>query len=162
MIANSILHDMGLKFPLNGIASRSLTDSRENNMEGEMFSKTLKATAILLAATAIGSAHAEENPVPVGMYPQLQAPLYPNPVQNVPTWTGGTFVTNQALAPHEMLYPHTYRALYPPFYYKVKGVWVWTPFGMRQHEEVKLQGTEVSVKYRSHYPLFSGFRRPQH
>ncbi|MEW4487655.1 hypothetical protein AB1L42_06210 [Thalassoglobus sp. JC818] len=130
-----------------------------------MFSMTFKTTAILLAAAAFNSALAQDvqsgGPAPGQTYPQLNAPLYPSPVQHTPYWNGGTIVTNQALAPHEMLYPHTYRAVYPPYYYKVKGGWIWTPFGMRQHEEVKLQGTEVTVKYRSHFPLFSGFKVPR-
>ena len=127
-----------------------------------MFSTSFKTAAILIAATALNSAMAaDQHPQQGHTYPQLQAPLYPSPVQHTPAWNGGTFITNQAFAPHEMLYPHTYRAMYPPYYYKVKGGWIWTPFGMRQHEEVKLQGTEVTVKYRSHYPLFSGFRVPR-
>jgi hypothetical protein len=93
--------------------------------------------------------------------PRLNAPLYPSPLQSTQPWTGGTIVTNQALAPHEMLYPHQYRAMYPPFYYRVRGGWIWTPFGMRQHEQWKLQGTEVRVNYRSHYAPFSGFH-PRH
>lgn len=96
-----------------------------------------------------------------GHYPQLQAPLYPSPVQYTPAWNGGTIITNQALAPHEMLYPHSYHAMYGPYYYRVKGGWIWTPFGVRQHEQVTLEGTEVIVKYKSHYPLFSGFRPPR-
>lgn len=96
-----------------------------------------------------------------GQYPQLNAPLYPSPVQYTTPWTGGTVITNQAFAPHEMLYPHTYHAMYPPFYHKVKGSWVVTPFGVRQHEHWKLQGTEVTVKYRSSYPLFSNFVPPR-
>ncbi|HWL09802.1 MAG TPA: hypothetical protein VNQ76_15450 [Planctomicrobium sp.] len=98
---------------------------------------------------------------PGGQYPQLHAPLYPSPVQNPSTWQSGTIITNQAFAPHEMLYPHTYRAMYPPFYHKVSGGWFWTPFGFRQHENWKLQGTEVTVKYRSHYPVFGGFHPPR-
>lgn len=100
------------------------------------------------------------NGINVGKYPQLNAPLYPSPIQGVPTWTGGTVITNQAFAPHELLYPHEYHSMYGPFHYQVKGVWLWTPFGMRQHEQWKLQGTEVRVKYRSHYKLFSGFHPP--
>ena len=46
-------------------------------------------------------------------YVQLGAPLYPSPRPNIPIWTGSTMITNQAFAPHEMLYPHTYRAMYP-------------------------------------------------
>ncbi len=92
-----------------------------------------------------------------GGYPQLNAPLYPSPTQFNPPHTGGTIITNQALAPHEMLYPHKYHAMYGPFYYRVRGSWVMTPFGMRQHENWELQGTEVKVNYRSSYAPFSGF-----
>ncbi len=101
------------------------------------------------------------NAINLGQYPQLNAPLYPSPQQNVPNWTGGTIITNQAFAPHEMLYPHEYHAMYGPFYYQVKGCWVMTPFGMRQHERWKLQGTEVKVKYHSNYKPFSGFIPPR-
>ncbi|SFI16919.1 hypothetical protein SAMN05421753_106116 [Planctomicrobium piriforme] len=99
--------------------------------------------------------------VPGGQYPQLNAPLYPSPVQYTPPYNGGAIITNQAFAPHEMLYPHTYHAMYPPFYHKVTGGWFWTPFGVRQHEHWKLQGTEVNVKYRSNYPFFSGYHPPR-
>ncbi|MCA9087348.1 MAG: hypothetical protein KDA90_01805 [Planctomycetaceae bacterium] len=92
-----------------------------------------------------------------GAYPQLSAPLYPAPVQNTPAYAGRTLITNQAFAPHEMLYPHDYHAMYGPFYYKVHGGWIWTPLGMRQHENWKLQGTEVKVKYRSQIPLLTGY-----
>lgn len=112
--------------------------------------------------SAPGSGAPQLNPygINVGQYPQLNAPLYPSPVQHVPHSTGGTIITNQAFAPHELLYPHEYHSMYGPFHYQVKGCWVWTPFGMRQHEQWKLQGTEVRVKYRSHYKLFSGFCPP--
>lgn len=93
-------------------------------------------------------------------YPYLNAPMYPCPQPNVPIWTGGSVITNQAFAPHEMQYPHTYRALYPPYYHKVKGHWMWTPFGMRSHEHWELQGTLVEVKYRGHIPLLTGFHPP--
>ncbi|MBX3437688.1 MAG: hypothetical protein KF861_09370 [Planctomycetaceae bacterium] len=95
-----------------------------------------------------------------GTYPVLNAPLYPAPVQHVPGYAGGTIITNQALAPHEMLYPHSYHAMYPPFYYRVKGHWMVTPFGVRQHENWKLEGTHVKVKYRDHYRPFSQFHPP--
>jgi hypothetical protein len=95
-----------------------------------------------------------------GRYPVLNAPLYPSPVQYVPAWSGGTIITNQALAPHEMLYPHAYHAMYPPFYYRVRGFWFLTPFGVRQHEQWKLEGTHVKVKYRDHYRPFSQFHPP--
>jgi hypothetical protein len=95
--------------------------------------------------------------VPACQYPKLNAPLYPSPSQFNPPYTGGAIITNQALAPHEMLYPHKYHAMYGPFYYRVRGHWFMTPVGMRQHEQWELQGTEVCVKYRSHYAPFSGF-----
>lgn len=98
-------------------------------------------------------------PAPRG-YPQMHAPMYPSPVPNVPTYVGGTTYTNQAFAPHEMLYPHEYKALYPPFYHKVSGKWWWTPFGMESHDKWELQGTMVKVKYRSDYRCFSGFCPP--
>lgn len=141
-----------------------------------MLSSKVSASVVLLGAVCLaGAVHAQESsaygtpgvgypaamePVNYGHYPQLSAPLYPSPVQYVPPYTGGTVITNQAFAPHEMLYPHTYHAMYPPFYHKVKGGWFWTPFGVRQHEDWELQGTEVTVKYRSHYPLFSGYHPP--
>lgn len=94
-------------------------------------------------------------------YVQLGAPLYPSPRPNIPIWSGSTMITNQAFAPHEMLYPHTYRATYPPYYHKVKGCWVLTPFGIRSHERWELQGTQVQVKYRSQYPgLLKGAWHP--
>lgn len=87
-------------------------------------------------------------------YVRLGAPLYPSPRPNIPVWSGATMITSPALAPHEMLYPHTYRAIYPPFYHRVKGGWIWTPFGIRSHERWELQGTQVEVKYRSQPPLW--------
>ena len=93
-------------------------------------------------------------------YPQMHAPMYPCPVPNVPAQVGGTVYTNQAFAPHEMLYKHQYKAMFPPFYYKVHGKWWWTPFGMESHDKWELQGTEVKVKYRTSYRPFSGFYPP--
>ena len=90
-------------------------------------------------------------------YPKMQASMYPCPVPNVPVQVGGTVFTNQALAPHEMMYPHKYKSLYPPFYYRVKGCWLWTPFGMESHDKWELQGTEVRVKYHSHISPLTGF-----
>lgn len=94
---------------------------------------------------------------PIHQYPQLNTPLYPCPRQDIPVQVGGTQITNQAFAPHEMLYAHEYRGLYPPFYYRVKGSWLWTPFGVESHDKWELMGTEVKVKYRSNYSLLSGF-----
>jgi len=150
-----------------------------------MFSIQFKLSAVMIAAVMVNSAAAQypqqqpyqrgpvqqanaavqqgaAQPYQGGQYPQLNSALYPSPVQYTPPWNGGTIITNQAFAPHEMLYPHDYHGMYGPFYYKVKGSWVWTPFGMRQHENWELQGTEVKVKYRSQIPLLSGFHPPRH
>ncbi|HUG91760.1 MAG TPA: hypothetical protein VML55_13055 [Planctomycetaceae bacterium] len=94
-------------------------------------------------------------------YVFLNAPLYPVPEPRVPYQTGMTLITNQALAPHEFLYPHEYKALYPPYYYRVKGSWVVTPWGVWSHDRWKLQGTEVEVEYHPHYSLFSLFVPPR-
>jgi len=91
-------------------------------------------------------------------YPYLNAPMYPTPSPNVPYQTGGTMITNQALSPHEMLHPHSYKAMYPPFYYRVRGHWVVTPHGVQSREVWSLEGTTVSVKYRSKWRPFSGFK----
>ncbi len=104
--------------------------------------------------------YAGMRPTPPPVYPQLGAPLYPAPQQTVPPYQGQTLITNQALAPHEMLYRHKYRALYPPFYYKVRGAWIWTPFGIQSHDIWTLQGTRVTVRYKPRYGLFSGFIPP--
>lgn len=93
-------------------------------------------------------------------YPQTHAPLYPAPVPDVPVNVGGTYITSHALSPHEMLYPHQYKSLHGPFYWRNRGKWVVTPFGVRSHDRWKLEGTEVTVKYRDHYKLFSGFHPP--
>lgn len=121
-----------------------------------------QAPAPVRPANMEATAPAAAAPIPVTTGPgcnylKLNAPLYPSPQQFNPSYTGGSIITNQALAPHEMLYPHKYHAMYGPFYYRVRGHWFMTPFGMRQHEQWELQGTEVTVKYRSDYAPFSGF-----
>jgi hypothetical protein len=93
-------------------------------------------------------------------YPSLNAPLYPCPVPNVPYQCGATLITNQAFDPHEMLYPHTYRSIYPPYYYEVHGGWKLFPWGVVQREQWRLRGTVVTVKYDSSIGLFSGFVPP--
>jgi len=98
---------------------------------------------------------------PASGYPRFAAPLYPAPVQHVPAQMGGAMITNQAFAPHEMLYPHEYHSMYGPFYYKVKGHWLWTPFGIESHDKWELLGTTVNVKYRPSYSLFSLFVPPK-
>ena len=89
-------------------------------------------------------------------YVQLSAPLYPVPRPNIPYQVGATYITNQAFAPHEMLYPHSYRAFYPPYFYRSRGM---TIFG-KTHEVWELEGTEVQIEYRSSVPFFSRFRNP--
>jgi hypothetical protein len=113
-------------------------------------------------ATSNGSTVATDGVVsaPPAGYVRLNAPMYPSPKPNIPIWTGSTMITNQALAPHEMLYPHTYRAMFPPFYHRVRGCYHWTPFGYRSHENWDLLGTTVQVKYRSKWPAF-GPHRPE-
>ena len=93
-------------------------------------------------------------------YPYLNAPLYPCPLPNIPYQTGGALITNQAFYPHEMLYPHTYRSIYPPYYYEVHGGWKVFPWGVWQSEQWRLRGTVVTVKYSPSIGLFSGFVPP--
>jgi hypothetical protein len=93
-------------------------------------------------------------------YPSLNAPMYPCPLPYIPHQVGGTLITNQAFDPHEMLYPHTYRSLYPPYYYEVTGCWKTFPWGVGQSEHWRLRGTYVSVKYKSSWGLFSGWCPP--
>ncbi len=97
-----------------------------------------------------------------GMYPQTGAALYPAPVPGIPSQIGGAAIMNQAFHPHEMLYPHEYHATYPPYYYKVNGGFMLTPFGVWSHENWKLQGTQVDVKYKSHISPFTLFHVPNH
>ncbi|MCA9050035.1 MAG: hypothetical protein KDA89_14965 [Planctomycetaceae bacterium] len=86
--------------------------------------------------------------------------LYPAPKPGIPYQVGSTAIVNQALHPHEMLYPHHYKAMYGPYYYKVNGGWIVTPFGVWSKENWKLQGTTVDVKYKSHISPFAMFHPP--
>lgn len=88
-------------------------------------------------------------------YVPINAPLYPCPKAGVPLEVGRTMITNPAFAPHEMLYPHKYRALYPPYYYKNKCGLACLPFVPKP----PLRGTEVTVKYSSCHGLF-GWKPP--
>ncbi len=92
--------------------------------------------------------------------PHTGAALYPAPIPGIPHQVGGVTIPTQALHPHEMLYPHRYKAMYPPYYYKVNGGWMVTPFGVWSHEDWKLQGTTVDVKYKSHISPFAKFAPP--
>jgi hypothetical protein len=93
-------------------------------------------------------------------YATLSAPLYPCPQPFIPTEVGSTLITNQAFAPHEMLYPHCYCALYPPYYNKVRRSWVMTPLGIYKNERRVLTGTYVSVKYHGCIPPWTLFNPP--
>jgi hypothetical protein len=93
-------------------------------------------------------------------YPQLNSSLYPCPKQNVPVEVGQTFITNQAFYPHEMVYAHQYRALYPPFFYENKCGLTCLPF----FPKPCLKGTLVTVKYKTTYPcgFFPPWRATKH
>lgn len=95
-----------------------------------------------------------------GRYPQTGAALYPSPIPGVPVQMGGAAIMNQAFHPHEMLYAHEYHAMYPPYYYKVNGGFMVSPFGVWSHEDWKLEGTRVDVKYNSHISPFTLFHPP--
>lgn len=99
-----------------------------------------------------------ENTVPMGG--GSGAALYPAPRAGIPPQVGGTAIVHHAFHPHEMLYPHKYKAMYGPYYYKVHGKWIVTPFGVWSHENWKLQGTQVEVKYKSHISKFAKFHPP--
>ncbi len=88
------------------------------------------------------------------------ASLYPGPRAGIPHEVGGTAIVHQAFHPHEMLYAHRYKSMYGPYYYKVNGHWMVTPFGVWSKENWKLQGTTVDVKYKSHISPFAMFQRP--
>lgn len=106
-------------------------------------------------------------------YPNLDSPLYPCPSQNVPLEMGGTVITNSYMYPHEMLYHHHYRALYPPFYYKTKwqygvklnvardaqGRTVPQFYRTKVYHKVALKGTQVDVKY-DNWSFFDQFVAP--
>ena len=86
--------------------------------------------------------------------------LYPAPKPGIPVQVGGTTIPTHALHPHEMLYAHRYKAMYGPYYYKVHGGWIVTPFGVWSKENWKLQGTQVDVKYKSHISPWARFHPP--
>ncbi|MFM7836301.1 MAG: hypothetical protein ACKPJD_31280 [Planctomycetaceae bacterium] len=115
---------------------------------------------------AASYAGVQQAPAPAGPaqplpgYPQTGASLYPAPVAGIPQQMGGAVITNPALQPHEMLYAHQYKALYPPYYYEVNGGWFVTPFGVWSQENWKLKGTQVDVKYRSSISPFAFFMPP--
>ena len=100
-------------------------------------------------------------PPPAHRRTQNNAALYPCPRPGIPAYTGGTIITHPALDPHEMLYGHTYKTLHAPYFYKVSVDGFHVPFiGGKTCHRVELIGTQVKVKYRSEYSLFSLFVPP--
>ena len=111
--------------------------------------------------------------VSAGMYGPPAAPggqpygapaggLYPAPKPGIPAEVGGTAIVNPAFHPHEMMHAHRYKAMYGPFYHKVNGHWIMTPFGIWSKENWKLQGTTVDVQYKSRISPFALFCPPIH
>ncbi len=92
--------------------------------------------------------------VPAPCHPTLNSSLYPCPRPDVPYEVGQTLITNQAFYPHEMLYAHQYKALYPPYFYENKCGLSCLPF----FPKPCLKGTVVKVKYKSTLP--HGFSPP--
>ena len=92
--------------------------------------------------------------------PRQGASMYPAPRPGIPAHVGGTAIHNAAFHPHEMMHAHRYRALYGPYYHKVRGCWVLSPFGIWSKENWKLTGTMVDVQYKSRISPFAMFRRP--
>jgi hypothetical protein len=114
-------------------------------MSRSLLTVALIAAGVVTMSAGSASAGHPYAPPPGFCYPPIQAPLYPSPRPDVPREVGWTLITSPALAPHEMLYPHTYRALYPPYYYCNKCGLSCIPF----FPKPCLRGTEVTVKYRS-------------
>lgn len=110
------------------------------------------------AAARTAGVHASNSQSGAPLHPG--SALYPSPRPGIPHQMGGTTISNQFLNPHEMLYAHRYRAMYPPYYYKVNGKWMVTPFGVWSHEDWNLQGTMVDVKYHSRIGKFAMFKPP--
>ena len=85
---------------------------------------------------------------PAPCYPAINSSLYPCPRPDVPYEVGQTIITNQAFYPHEMLYCHRYKALYPPYFYENKCGLACLPF----FPKPRLKGTCVTVKYKTCLP----------
>jgi hypothetical protein len=113
-----------------------------------MFKRSMALALCLTALTAVQARSQDGSP------PELNSSLYPTPVPYVPREVGWTVITNQALAPHEMLYAHQYRALYGPYYYRKCLGSCCIPFIPKPC----LQGTMVKVKYKTCLPW--GFQPP--
>jgi len=116
-----------------------------------------RSTLIALCLAALTAAPARSDnfaPYAGNCYPPLNSALYPCPRPDVPYEVGRTIITNQALYPHEMLYAHRYRAIYPPYFYKNTHGLACLPFVPKPC----IRGTVVTVKYKTTLPL--GFSPP--
>ena len=113
----------------------------------------LSAVVLGLALTGAGAREVVAQDLTPVAAPPVRGPLYPSPRPDIPAEVGWTLVTNPAFHPYEMTYAHSYRAMYPPYYYKNCHGLSCLPLFPKPH----LIGTEVRVKYRSHYKLGSGF-----
>jgi len=124
-----------------------------------MLRPAVSALLLGVALTAVVAPSAQAQDYTPFATPPIQAPLYPSPRPDIPSEVGWTVISNQALAPYEMTYAHSYKALYPPYYYKNCHGLSCLPLVPKPH----LVGTEVRVKYHSHYKLGSGFwfRQPK-
>lgn len=98
--------------------------------------------------------------VPMNGHAAGPGSLHPAPRPGIPHQLGGTIIPNQAFHPHEMMHAHRYKSMYGPYYYKVKGHWIVTPYGVLSQENWQLKGTTVDVKYKSHISPFALFKRP--
>ena len=115
-----------------------------------------KPKSVLAAYEAPGYANTAPNPLPAaapmmgsgGCYPTINSSLYPCPRPDIPYEVGQTYITNQAFYPHEMLYAHRYRAIYPPYFYENKCGLACLPF----FPKPCIKGTVVTVKYKSTLP----------
>lgn len=120
------------------------------------------AACLVLSAVSARSASAIEKVSAMTLTPTSNAPvqgaLYPCPKPDIPSEVGWTLITNPAFHPYEMTYAHSYRALYPPYYYKNTHGLSCLPFFPKPH----LVGTEVRVKYSSHYPFGAGLHYLPH
>lgn len=95
-----------------------------------------------------------------GMNMHQGGALYPAPLPGIPQQVGGSAIVTPAFHPSEMMHAHRNTAMYGPYYYKVDGCWVVTPFGVWSNENWKLRGTTVDVKYKSHISPWAMFKRP--
>lgn len=112
----------------------------------------LSAVALCLVVAATGTRTIQAQDLTPIAAPPVSGALYPSPRPDIPAEVGWTLVTNPAFHPYEMTYAHSYRAMYPPYYYKNTHGLACLPLVPKPH----LIGTEVRVKYHSQYKIGSG------